>query len=134
METADVLGAVTVLISVLMSGLLAWLTLRHSRKESDVRRSHELYLAFLPRRIDAFEKVWKILYDIEASGTLEPQQVDYVVESSLWLPPEVRSVVLQVVIDPQIADAAQLKHARDCIERMSGATRIQEVQAQSLGT
>ena len=83
MDAVAVLGAIASLVAVLVSGTVALVTLRSSQREAAATRSQEFLMALLPRRVEAFEEVWRALYLAEGGSPLSEQQRDRVVEPDL---------------------------------------------------
>src|SRR5262245_4901233 len=99
-EAATVMTAAAGLASVLASGVIAVLSLRQSRHEHSTRLSHEFLLAALPRRLDAFEKTWRVLYDLESGQRLPPDRIAELVECSIWLPSDIVGSVIPLIAEP----------------------------------
>lgn len=111
-------GAAT-LLAGLFSGVIAGsigtisaiLTYRMARGQSerqvlenDKNRRHQLRQLAMPRRLDASQVVWRLLFKIEQERKLSPQDLDAFIAAQMWLPQDLRTDclgVLQALHDPR---------------------------------
>src|SRR5690242_3105670 len=94
------IGAITSCISVIVAGSIAVLTLRQSRVESKSERAHRYTLEILPRRLDALESTWRMIFELEAGVSLSQDRIDQLIQTSIWLPSHIRDSLITLLIDP----------------------------------
>ena len=129
MDAVAVLGAIASLVAVLVSGTVALVTLRSSQREAAATRSQEFLMALLPRRVEAFEEVWRALYLAEGGSPLSEQQRDRVVERSLWLPEKAGKQVLSLLAQEGLPDSDDTRRVRDALKESSGSTALESIQS-----
>jgi hypothetical protein len=124
-----VVGSLTGLLAVVSSGVVAIVTIRNQASTAAEERAQEFLLALLPRRVEAFERVWTALYTVESGGHLTDGQQETIVASSLWLPTDVRERTLAILADSAVVSHERAAEARRVLQARSGAdslTRIQD--------
>src|SRR4051794_3545716 len=80
-------GAAGVL-AALIGATVAVASQRHSFKQSREAQSSQLALSLLPRRWDAFERIWIALYRVQRGDRLSDSEADAVVGATVWVPEE----------------------------------------------
>jgi len=86
-------------------------------------------VALLPRRVEAFEEVWRALYLAEGGSPLSEQQRDRVVERSLWLPEKAGKQVLSLLAQEGLPDSDDTRRVRDALKESSGSTALESIQS-----
>lgn len=124
----EMIAAVTSLVSVLISGTVAILTVRHAASESKRRRVQEFALAVMPRRLESIQMAWLLLFELEASREVPRARADRFIESSIWLPRELRSRLIEVLTRPSILTDEVSGSLRAGLEAASGAILLQQSQ------
>lgn len=125
----NLLGALTGLVSVIVTGLVAFLTLQRAHKDASSRRSHEFLLAILPRRLNAFENTWRMIFELESGTLLTPEYTKQLVEVSIWLPRDLRDELITVIAHPDKLTAPRVSSIRRQLEDSSGAAQIDALQS-----
>lgn len=118
------LGSITSLVSVIVSGAIALFTIRHAAAESRLRRVQEFALAVLPRRLDAIQTSWALLFDLESGKAIDPARANSFVEASVWLPEKIRSGLTELLANPDAVTAERSAELRDDLEEASGSPLI----------
>jgi hypothetical protein len=124
----NLLSGLVSLVSVAVTGLIAVLTLRRTYKESVNQRSHQFLLAVLPRRLDALENTWRMIFELESGTPLTPEGTNQLVAASIWLPKSVKEEVIKAVTHPSKMTAQQVSDIRNKLEYLSGVPQIDALQ------
>lgn len=128
--TAQIISAITALVSVLLSGTITAITLRRTRRESEDRRRHEYLMGILPRRLDALEMAWQLVFSREAGEELSDDAVSKLVSHSIWLPSGLRQSVTAIATDPTtLPNADQVHTLRLQLSQASGAAALDQLQS-----
>jgi len=92
------IGGGVALVSATLSFVIAVITIRRAANERREARSQEVAVKLLPRRLDAYEKVWKTLLRMDERQPLPQSTLDDLVSASLWLPDSLRSALLRLLL------------------------------------
>lgn len=125
-------GAIAGLVSVVATGTIAILTLRQTGAESRAQRSQQYLFSILPRRLDALESTWRMIFELEAGMQLSQDRISQLVEFSIWLPVKVRDELIRSVARPDRITTERVSAIRDELLESSGAQLIDVLQARLL--
>ena len=124
----EVIAAVTGLVAVVSSFFVAVISMRqadHARRSAE---DHEIVLSLQPRRLDALEAAWYVVYEAEAGGPIPDADLRRLIELSIWLPKKIRDGVLRVAAAPATApdDFSQIRQLLVTASGTAGAHRLLE--------
>lgn len=123
------LAAIASLASVLVTGGIAFLTLRQTGAESRAQRSQQYLFSILPRRLNAIENTWRMIFELEAGMQLSSDRISQLVECSIWLPAKARDELVRSAARPDTITTERVKAIRDELLKSSGAPLIDALQA-----
>ena len=90
-------GVFSGLIGAAIGGFSAFLSYRLARKqvdreitENERNRTHELKQLAIPKRLEAAECVWRVLFTLENGLDFNQRDQDDFVVAQMWLPEELR--------------------------------------------
>jgi hypothetical protein len=126
------LGAIASLVSVLATGTIALLTLRQASVNSRAQRSQQYLFSILPRRLDALESTWRMIFELEAGIKLSQDRLSQLVEFSIWLPAKLRDELIRSAARPDTITTERVSVIRDELLKSSGAPLIDVLQAKLL--
>lgn len=122
-----VIAGVVALLSASLSAAVALYTIRRASVDRLDMRSQEFAMQLLPKRLDAYERLWGALIVIEQEGAVEPSIADDLVRSSIWLPQRLRNDLLSLLLSDTV-DHEQVRNVRArllsdaAIDRIEAAT------------
>ncbi|MFF1338115.1 hypothetical protein ACFVYT_09410 [Streptomyces sp. NPDC058290] len=86
------------LVSATLSFALARISLNRSHEENREQRAHSEFLLLIVRRIDAIEKLWVELYEIEKGVELGDVRIKEIIAALMWLPAELRDKFTKILV------------------------------------
>ncbi|MFC7246968.1 hypothetical protein ACFQO7_31205 [Catellatospora aurea] len=103
--------------------MLATMTMRRAQSENIAARSQQMALTLIPRRLDAFEVMWRELFAVQSGQLLTDERLDRLISASLWMPPHLRESLLQAVTakDPPVE---QFRSLREQLLEAAGTDEI----------
>lgn len=122
-----IIAALVALISATLSAAIALYTIRRSSIDRLESRTQEFALLLLPKRLAAYESLWRALILIEQQNAIDPRAADELVSSSIWLPSQLRNDLLAMVLD-DLVDQQKVRKVRSglladaAIDRIDAAT------------
>jgi hypothetical protein len=93
-------------------------------RENEATRTHSESLLSLQRRLDAVERLWRILWQLEVDGTLTSGQQDEYIRSLVWMPVAVQKSALEVLRESESGSVSQsqINAFRDRLIALTGVT------------
>jgi hypothetical protein len=128
-DMVSILAAITSLVSVITAGLVAVFSLRQTRSESRSQRSQQYLISILPRRLDALENTWRMVFDLEAGESLTSTRISQLVQYSIWLPESIRDQLIGLFSHPDQITNDQVSRVRNELLLSSGAQQIDILRA-----
>jgi hypothetical protein len=92
------------LIAATFSLAVALATLRRNRRENEIGRLQQIALAVMPRRLDALEKIWRDLFELQSGKSKDQESLARLVSASMWAPPQLREALLALAADGKQSD------------------------------
>jgi hypothetical protein len=123
------IGAVTGLASVVITGAIAVLTLYQAHSESKSQRSQQYLLTILPRRLDALESIWRMVYELEAGESPSQMTISQLIEHSIWLPDVMRDEVIGLFVHPEEITKQDISGIRRKLLEASGSNQIDSLRS-----
>ncbi|WP_018333418.1 hypothetical protein [Actinomycetospora chiangmaiensis] len=123
---AIIAGGVAVL-SAFLSAAVALYTIRRASLDRLESRSQEFAMLLLPKRLSAYEDLWRALIRIEQTLVVDSSSADDLVASSIWLPPKLRNDLLSMLLEDKL-NAQKVRQVRAelladaAIDRIDAAT------------
>jgi hypothetical protein len=110
------------ILAALISAAVALASYRRTFKQSREAQSNQLAISLLPRRLDAFEKIWIAIYRLQRGEQLSEPEADGVVGATVWVPPDIRDSTARLLGAPD--DEALIAELRQKLLQASGADEI----------
>lgn len=123
--SAVVAGSVG-LAAAILSFIVALATMRGARRDSERAQHLQYALSLVPRRLDAFERAWNLLFTLEARGQLTDNEIEAIVGTTLWMPPILRDELLHL-LSRDSTPPGEILRVRAILIAASGAHEIDEV-------
>lgn len=98
MTSTILLPAVVGILSASLSALIAYTTIRRNSLDRRLERSQQTAVVLLPRRLEAYEELWRSLIEIERVGSISPDMADKLARFTIWLPSELRDATLRLIL------------------------------------
>lgn len=127
-------AAITSLASVVITGTIAVLTLRQAHSESRNQRSQQYLLAILPRRLDALESTWRMVFDLEVGESLSQARIGELVKHSVWLPDLIRDELIGLFAHPDQITSQGVSQMRRKLLEASGTHQIDALRVSLVDT
>lgn len=86
-------------------------------------RSQQVALALLPRRLDALERIWREVFELERAGIVSPGKLDELISATLWVSEDLRESFLSVLLSDEL-DVSALRKLRTQLVQASAVTEI----------
>jgi hypothetical protein len=93
-------------------------------RENEATRKHSESLLSLQRRLDAVERLWRLLWQLEVDGALTSGQQDEYIRSLVWMPVDVQKSALEVLRESKCGSVpqSQINAFRDRLIALTGVT------------
>lgn len=89
-----IIAAAAALVTAAVSSTIAIYALRQASRDRAEAQSQRIAEQLLPRRLDAYERMWSGLIKMQETGEIPPATADDLVAASIWLPDTTRRSLL----------------------------------------
>jgi hypothetical protein len=125
------LTALIPLASIIVSAVLTIASLSFAFFQASRKSAEDYTLSLLPRRLDAIELFWSLIFQRDSGGSLTDEQLERAIKASLWLPGDIRNGILEAVTSTPV-DTSQLSRSRKQLLAVGGVEGLDRLQSKSI--
>jgi hypothetical protein len=97
--------------------------MQRAEREHRESYSRQIALALIPRRLDALETAWRVLFHLQAAESLTSDDINSLVGASMWMPDTTRESVLELLSNND-SPKEHLAHLRRQLVDATGVAEI----------
>lgn len=127
---AEWLPPVVASLVALAAAAMALLSARHQvavmAAENEANRRHAVVLLTQVRRLDAVERVWRLLWNVETADRLSTSEQDDFVRSLVWFPQDLQRVALDLLLRLEHGGRIDVDHIARLRSRLIRLTSVDQ--------